>query len=612
MDFISELINYCKTSDPVGALLLTGEWGSGKTYLIETPLRNVLEKECIIIRVSLFGIATIEELHKAVKKLWIHEKGGLIDKVNSLSKVKDFVETISKSIPNKKLKFVTECALSFNLFELTNVENTIGNKKVILVFDDIERSSLDISDILGVVNEYRENQKFNVIILCDERKLMEEKEYEEFKEKIIQRTLHYKPCYKEVVHSVINLVGNVSYKKCLLENEQYIRALFGGTDVDGNSLDNYPEDGHGFDSLFEIEGEDKQQRRQQLREKRPNNIRSLKAAIQDFERVYTILETLGVEDCSKWLLSYIAYTLASKANLIHKDDKYGYIPCNRDLDYIYPGFYESQYLPDSLKQWIDDGVWNEDKINAYIKHFYFNPLERSPKEQVREGRIDLLEEDVAIKGMKEILEDVYNGKLSLNEYVYFIINSRLVRYYNLFNLEIDWNKTLLGIKKSIENSAQNGKEFEFTQNVIEDLEGFSNEERTAYQVIKEARDESISMYEANRREYISEMQDHPEDAFLHTSNHRYNCFDREMAEATVEAYKNVSNMYKNRFPKRFEGMWENYRKSYDINQSGVEKSTKAFIYLRQLLSNLEKEYEDKPFKKHYTQEFISVIDTIIK
>jgi hypothetical protein len=93
-------------------------------------------------------------------------------------------------------------------------------------------------------------------------------------------------------------------------------------DIEGNSLNNYSDDVSGMYSRSEQEIEDAKKRRQQLINKRPHNIRSLKSAIQDFERVYVILETLKVENSYKWLLSYISFTLASKANLIHsKYDK---------------------------------------------------------------------------------------------------------------------------------------------------------------------------------------------------------------------------------------------------------------------------------------------------
>ena len=35
MNLIEELKNYCDIDNPVGALMLSGEWGCGKTYLIK-------------------------------------------------------------------------------------------------------------------------------------------------------------------------------------------------------------------------------------------------------------------------------------------------------------------------------------------------------------------------------------------------------------------------------------------------------------------------------------------------------------------------------------------------------------------------------------------------
>ena len=42
MSTLSELIHYCNEDDPVGAMLLLGEWGCGKTYLIEKDLAGAL------------------------------------------------------------------------------------------------------------------------------------------------------------------------------------------------------------------------------------------------------------------------------------------------------------------------------------------------------------------------------------------------------------------------------------------------------------------------------------------------------------------------------------------------------------------------------------------
>ena len=56
MSTISELTYYCKLNNPVGALLLTGEWGCGKTYIVENELKELLKDTHIIIRASVYGM----------------------------------------------------------------------------------------------------------------------------------------------------------------------------------------------------------------------------------------------------------------------------------------------------------------------------------------------------------------------------------------------------------------------------------------------------------------------------------------------------------------------------------------------------------------------------
>lgn len=45
---IDDVIYYCNEGDPLGALMLIGEWGCGKTYLIEHDLKDILSKTHII------------------------------------------------------------------------------------------------------------------------------------------------------------------------------------------------------------------------------------------------------------------------------------------------------------------------------------------------------------------------------------------------------------------------------------------------------------------------------------------------------------------------------------------------------------------------------------
>lgn len=612
MSSISELEYYCKTDNPVGALLLTGEWGCGKTYLIENELPNKIKDDCVIIRISLFGIPTIEELHKAIKKAWIHAKGGLLDKASGLGMFKGFIEKVSSMIPNEAAKGAIEAALSFNLFDLIKIDNCINGKKVILVFDDLERSKLSIQEKLGAINEYCENQHFNVILVADEGKLNNEPEYRDFKEKIVQRTIQYKPYYSEVVHSVINAVKTENYRNFLLQQEDYIAALFAGRDIAGNSLDDHVAQTSGaYRRIFNQEGIDAEKRKKRLLKSRPHNIRSLKTSIQDFERIFEVLQDKKIDDCHKWFFSFVVFEIATKANLVHESERYGFLFSSYDLDVLYPGFYDSRYLPEVMKKWINNGIWDRELLEDYIDQHYRSMEELSPKDQVRNCRIDYLEEEIAKQGLQDILQDAYEGSLSINEYVFFIINSRLSRYYNLIDLQIDWNKVYSGINKRIDTSIQNGEKHELLQETINDLDDFSNEEKKAYQIIKEAREGSVAMFEANKREYINEIRNNPGEAFIKISNLRFNSFDKDMANATAEGFKKSTIPEKIQFPAYFEGIWGNYRNSHDINPEGIGTTKEAFLILKDKLSLVEKEYKDMPFKKRFTQTFIETIDRLL-
>lgn len=165
MSTVKALIDYCNIDCPVGALLLTGEWGCGKTYLVENNLKESLRETHVIIRISLFGISSIEELHMTIKSKWISEKGGLFGRAIDASKLGNKLKGITDLIPNIVIKEAAGTLLSINPMDYINVENSIDKKRVVLVFDDLERNELSISEKLGVIN----GPWYRVPLRCDYR-----------------------------------------------------------------------------------------------------------------------------------------------------------------------------------------------------------------------------------------------------------------------------------------------------------------------------------------------------------------------------------------------------------------------------------------------------------
>ena len=99
MNILEELKFYCETQNPVGALMLSGEWGCGKTYLIEKTLPEDIVDTCIVLRVSLFGLGTVNEIQAEVKKKWfaaLSEEKGISE--DTTPKIKKVIETSKVSV----------------------------------------------------------------------------------------------------------------------------------------------------------------------------------------------------------------------------------------------------------------------------------------------------------------------------------------------------------------------------------------------------------------------------------------------------------------------------------------------------------------------------------
>ena len=61
--------------------------------------------------------------------------------------------------------------LSINPTDFFEIENQIGDKKVVLIFDDFERCTINTVDLFGCINSYCENQGLKVIVIADEEQI---------------------------------------------------------------------------------------------------------------------------------------------------------------------------------------------------------------------------------------------------------------------------------------------------------------------------------------------------------------------------------------------------------------------------------------------------------
>ena len=355
MSTLNELIYYCSEENPLGAVLLTGEWGCGKTYLIENQLAEALKATHLIVRVSLFGVNSIDALNDAVHKQWLFTctpfLGKLKNEREKLQKDAGFFQAITAALRslNPVAGNVASAMVAVDPIDMIPITPVVDDlrsgeqKHVVLVFDDLERSRLDSVEMLGCINDYCENLNFNTLIVANEEYIWSNAQDQDstvfriLKEKVIAHTVLYKPEFAEIVHAVISGRSWQSepYAAFLLENEQMILEAFASDPPTDNT------------TLAKA-----------------HNIRSLICALKQFFRVYVHLDHNHVPHIEKYLYSFIVYMLFVK-NGYFKDGQICREFNEEDIKALYPDF-SSEYLPPSVRKWIENGCWNRANFEAEV------------------------------------------------------------------------------------------------------------------------------------------------------------------------------------------------------------------------------------------------------
>ncbi|MBV6715567.1 P-loop NTPase fold protein [Paenibacillus chitinolyticus] len=337
MNYITDsIINYVKKDKTNYAVLLNGSWGSGKTYFWENTLRPEIEKIKIdgkklnVVYISLYGVKTLEEVNK---KIFLENLKNVIPQKNryylKLKKVLDF--TKKKNI-DKSLSELGKIIFSLDITGMSYVsklykskvqfENFINFKNVVLCFDDLERTDIALTQILGYINNFVERDGTKVIIISNEKEISEkhssenlelktlvslylsnletknnssqsiEKEssssdsmiiknkkklfgekndYKRIKEKLIGKTFTYEPNDFEIINQLINEYSG-DYKEYIKNHEEVIIEFFVTSQT--------------------------------------KNFRVLKHALDDFELIHSKFIEYKYSDQKNILIDYFRFTLA--------------------------------------------------------------------------------------------------------------------------------------------------------------------------------------------------------------------------------------------------------------------------------------------------------------
>ena len=170
-DLVESILDYIRADYTDYAIMINGEWGSGKTYFWNHKIKPKIEsmqvngKRLTAIYMSLYGISNLEEISK---KIFI-ETTQLMDK-----NLKKFMDASGVSNIPEYAKTGLDMA---NFFGVTQNGDRLdygqffSTDDKVLCFDDLERANVDVIDILGYINNFVEHDHIKTIIICNEKEL---------------------------------------------------------------------------------------------------------------------------------------------------------------------------------------------------------------------------------------------------------------------------------------------------------------------------------------------------------------------------------------------------------------------------------------------------------
>ena len=193
-------------------IMLSGKWGSGKTFF----WKNVIEKELIenqtkkqkaYVYSSLYGNRTLDKIEDNIyAQAYLCSVGGKNAVLSGYEKVKDFgkrfgsfcslldVSKLVDGIDDIQQKNIKKSALSY-------LEN--GG---IVCFDDFERKSkdIDLNDLFGFISHLAIDLNCKVMIILNDDVFEgeEKKIFSNVKEKSVSKFLKYEPSIEELFETI--------------------------------------------------------------------------------------------------------------------------------------------------------------------------------------------------------------------------------------------------------------------------------------------------------------------------------------------------------------------------------------------------------------------------
>lgn len=193
--------NYLENDKTRSAIMLTGAWGCGKSYYIQNILTNTLNtKGQDIVVVSLYGVRTLAELNKSIylelrtkkavkvistghkKKnsfaIWIRNTKFFKWFHKHRKELASGTVLVGKTIIKGVAGFFN-VPVEYSDKDFERLFSSINLKDKLIVLEDLERSGIDIIEIMGYVNNLVEQDSIKVLLVANEGEIIKYKTKEE-------------------------------------------------------------------------------------------------------------------------------------------------------------------------------------------------------------------------------------------------------------------------------------------------------------------------------------------------------------------------------------------------------------------------------------------------
>lgn len=163
----SVIEEYLKNPRAEYAVMIDGDWGSGKTYFLTHSLLQIManidmgkDKRRKYAYVTLYGAKSIDEVSREIVFQYFGKKH---------KKKAEAADTIVETASN----IITASLGAVNI-DLSKIKDTLAKINIndwIICFDDLERCCIPINEILGYINGLVEHNKCKVIVLANEKEI---------------------------------------------------------------------------------------------------------------------------------------------------------------------------------------------------------------------------------------------------------------------------------------------------------------------------------------------------------------------------------------------------------------------------------------------------------